>query len=75
MNIKLSGSMIAVLVLSTTMAQAAPEQMVIIPVEKQNKERTAASRIRQIDLRDIEDPAARKAIGEILNYLDLKYKK
>ena len=55
-------------------AMASPERITIKKSQERSKERAAASQIRNIDVRDIEDPVARKAIKEILNYLNLNAK-
>ena len=54
------------------MTYAAPERLAIKNPSKQTKERAAVTQLKTIDLRDIEDPAARKAIQEIMNYLGLQ---
>ena len=51
---------------------AKPEHLQIKDANKQVKERSAQTQIKNIDLRNIEDPEARKAITEILNYLNLQ---
>jgi hypothetical protein len=56
-------------------AFAAPERIAIKKDAKAAKQKAAINQIKNMDLRDIEDPAARKAIGEILNYLDLPAQK
>ena len=53
-------------------AWAAPERMVIKDSAKRTKEHAAKNQIKNIDLRNIEDPEARRAIREILNYLNLQ---
>ena len=53
-------------------ANAAPERIAIKTPDQQVKTRMAESQIKAIDLQDIEDPAARRAIQEILNYLGLE---
>ena len=52
-------------------AIAAPELIMIKDAQKRTKEQTAAAQIKGINLQDIEDPAARRAIQQILNYLGL----
>ena len=54
---------------------AKPEQHELKSDDRKTREKTAQDNVKQIDLRDIQDPAARKAIREIMNYLDLPYKK
>lgn len=54
---------------------AEPERIQLKEANKQTRERIARAQIKNIDLRNIEDPEARKAIGEILNYLGLQSKK
>ena len=71
----LVGFLLMLLALDAAGAHAAPERMQIKPAEKAAKEKTASAVIKHIDLKDIEDPAARKAIQEILNYLNLPSKK
>ncbi len=66
-----TGILLAAFVMGTPVAYAKPERIVIKDAEKKTKERVAASQIKNIDLRDIEDPTARKAIQEIMNYLGL----
>ena len=53
---------------------AEPQRLAIKDPDRKTKEEVAKSQIRRIDLQGIEDPEARKAIKEILNYLDLKSK-
>ena len=53
---------------------AKPERIQIKETNKRAKEVLARAQIKNIDLTKIEDPEARRAIGEILNYLDLKAK-
>ena len=53
-------------------ANAAPERLQIKDSQKRTKEQAAVAQIKSINVDDIEDPAARKAIKEILNYLGLK---
>ena len=67
-----AGILLMVCMLGASALYAAPERIAIKDAAKNAKERTATAQIRAIDLRDIEDPAARKAIREIINYLDLK---
>jgi len=54
---------------------AKPERFEIKKAEHRSKERAAKSQIKNIDLRSIEDPEARRAIREILNYLNLPSQK
>ena len=42
---------------------------------KTSKEKISRAALKNIDLEDIEDPVAKHAIGEILNYLNLQSKK
>ena len=55
-------------------AHAAPERMVIKDRTKAAKERVSRAALKNMDLEDIEDPAAKRVIGEILNYLNLQSK-
>ena len=77
MNKKILG-LIFVLVLGTwclaPRSYAKPEQLMIKNENRQIQEGTAKAHLRAIDLSAIEDPEARKAIREILNYLNLKAK-
>jgi DNA invertase Pin-like site-specific DNA recombinase len=56
-------------------AFAKPERMVLKSDQRKAKEASAQAVIKNIRVGDIEDPAARKAIQEILNYLEMPYKK
>lgn len=71
---KITFLLIAVLLIGTT-AYASPERREIKKKDRRVKEQTAKANLKGIDLQEIEDPAARKAIGEILNYLNLPSKK
>ncbi len=51
---------------------AAPERLELKDPQRKEKERAAKAQIKNIDIQDIEDPAARKAIREILRYLNLQ---
>ena len=53
---------------------AKPEQIRIKDPNKSIKERNAKAQIKNVNLQNIEDPEARRAIREIMNYLDLKTK-
>ena len=53
-------------------AWAAPERMQIKEEGRRVKEDTAKAHLKNINLNNIEDPEARKAIAEILSYLNLK---
>ena len=66
----------AVLALSlmTLTALAEPERIEIKKAAHRAREGAAQTQIRNIDLRKIADPEARKAIGEIMNYLNLQSK-
>ena len=55
-------------------AFAKPERIEIKEAGKRIKERGAEAQIKTIDLQNIEDPEARRAIREILNYLNLQAK-
>ncbi len=61
--------------LTASFASAAPERLQVKAADKRVKERASKAQIKNIELRNIEDPEARKAIGEILNYLNLQAKK
>ena len=52
-----------------SLAFAAPQRIQIQTDAKKQQKAAAKSRINALRLADIEDPAARKAITEILNYL------
>ena len=54
---------------------AKPEQLRIKDPAKRMKQKSAEGQLKNIDLQNIEDPEARKAIGEILNYLNLETKR
>ncbi len=51
---------------------AAPERLSLKEPAKRVKERAAKAQIKGMDLQNIEDPEARRAIREILNYLNLQ---
>ena len=55
-------------------AWAEPERLSLKDPAKRVKERGAEAQIKTIDLQNIEDPEARRAIREILNYLNLQAK-
>ena len=59
----------------TPAAWAKPERLSVKAGNRVVKERAAKAQLKNIDLRSIEDPEARRAIGEILNYLNLQTKK
>jgi hypothetical protein len=54
---------------------AEPERMAIKNPTVNARERTAAAQLKTISLSSIEDPAAQKAIEEIINYLGLQAQK
>ena len=60
---------------SVGISNAEPERLAIKDATKRTKELAAEAQIKNIDLQDIEDPAARRAIQEIMNYLGLESKK
>ncbi len=62
------------LMLPVSSAFAKPEKIQIKGKGRQSREVTARERMKNMDLRNIEDPEARRAIREILVYLDLPYK-
>lgn len=65
---------LAVLLLCAQTVFAAPQHFEIKKTDMKKKQETAKAQIKNIDLKNIEDPEARKAIREILNYLNLKAK-
>lgn len=58
-----------------TVSKAEPQRIPIKTANKMAKEHSAKAQLKNINLQDIEDPVARRAIGEILNYLNLQSKK
>lgn len=60
--------------MTSGIALAKPERLQIKDPNKKVKEQAAKSHIKNIDLRKIEDPEARKAIREIFNYFNLQSK-
>ena len=62
--------LVSVMVLGGS-AYAKPERLEIKHPGRKAKEQTAKAQIKNIRLQNIEDPEARKAIREILNYLNL----
>ena len=75
MKTRIAGILVAILIFGVSTANAAPQRISIKDTNQVTKERAAKAQIKNIDLRDIEDPAARKAIQEILNYLGLQVQK
>ena len=69
------GFLLLSLFLSQQTLYAAPERMIIKDSAKVAKENASRAALKNIAIGDIEDPTARKAIGEILNYLNLQSKK
>ena len=66
---------LALALLIPSLVFAKPQQMKIKSAGKANKESQSKAVTKNIRVADIEDPAAHKAVQEILNYLDLPYKK
>ncbi len=54
---------------------AKPERILIKARTENVKERTATTKTKNVYLKDIEDPAAQKAIRELYSHLGLKTKK
>lgn len=69
------GLMLLMILSGQQVLHAAPERMAIKDAAKAAKQNDSRAALKKIDVNDIEDPAARKAIAEILNYLDLPSKK
>lgn len=63
------------LMLTVSSAFATPEKIEIKNANTHVKEKAAQAQLKHIKLSDIEDPAARQAIREILNYLNLQTQK
>ena len=72
---KTISTILFILLVSSPVLHAAPERMVLKDSKKAAKEKISRAAIRNINLEDIEDPAAKRAIGEILNYLNLQSQK
>ena len=66
--------LLILLVVAQTVCYAKPERVEIKKADQHTKEKAAKGQIKNIDLRNIEDPEARKAIREIMNYLNLNTK-
>lgn len=66
-----AGMILMVSLAISTLLYAAPERIMIKDAGKKAKEKSALTRLKSIELDNIEDPAARSAIADILNYLDL----
>ena len=66
--------LLAAVLISGT-AYAKPEQLRVKSENRRVKEKAARNQLKAVQLNAIEDPEARKAIREILNYLDLSYQK
>ena len=75
MKIRVTGLVLAIWMFGACVSYAAPERIAIKNAKQAAKERSSKAALKNVDLEDIEDPAARKAIGEILNYLNLQSKK
>jgi DNA invertase Pin-like site-specific DNA recombinase len=56
-------------------AFAKAERLQIKDADRRAKEHAAKAQIKNIDLKNIEDPEARRAIREIFNYLNLQTQK
>ena len=69
-----TGILFVTLIFGASASYAGPQMITIKDANKNAKEHMASDQIKKIDLKDIEDPAARKAIQEILNYLGLNSK-
>ena len=63
------------LVIASSTANAAPQRVSIKDPQNRASQRTAVAQLKDIDLEDIEDPAAKRAITQILNYLGLQTQK
>ena len=61
--------------LGASVSFAAPEVIAIKDRQKSAKEKTARARLKNISISEIEDPAARRAIQQIVNYLGLETQK
>ena len=72
MKTKITGILLLVFLMGAASLQAAPERLPIKDSNQRTKERTAKAQLRNFNLQNIEDPEARKAIQEILNYLNLQ---
>ena len=72
MNKKIAGMLLMVLMLSASSLWAKPERLQVKDPGQRVKENSAKAQLKNIDLQKIEDPEARKAIREILNYLNLQ---
>ena len=76
MKTRIAAILLVVLMIGEASAvSAAPQRIAIKETNQATKERMAQAQIKNINLQDIEDPAARKAIQEILNYLGLQSQK
>ena len=71
---KIKNILIAIMAVSlgASSAYAKPERLEIKHPGRKAKEQTAKAQIKNVRLQKIEDPEARKAIHEILNYLNLQ---
>ncbi len=76
MRVRMMGIFLAVAMAGAAqVVNAAPERIAIKKPEQAAKQRAAQAQIKAIDLEDIEDPAAKRAIQEIFNYLGLQARK
>ncbi len=60
------------LMMATDPLWAAPQRLGVKTTELRGKQKTARTQLKTINLQNIEDPEARRAIREILNYLNLE---
>ncbi|MFH0985801.1 MAG: hypothetical protein V1882_09760 [Candidatus Omnitrophota bacterium] len=61
--------------LGVGIARAQVERMAVQTPARQAEQRLAKQNLKNVDLQKIEDPEARKAIQEILRYLNVQNKK
>lgn len=75
MKTQIWGIFLILLIFGSSTLWAKPQEIQIKDSKRKIKEGTSKAQIKNIDLQKIEDQEARKAIREILNYLNLQTKK
>ncbi len=64
--------LIALIIVSNSPAFAKPERLQMETSDKRTAKRSAKQALKTVDVQSIKDPEARKAIKQILNYLNLQ---
>ena len=64
--------LVGLIFISNSLALAKPERLQVETPNKRTSKRSAKQALKTVNLESIEDPEARKAIKQILNYLNLQ---